>query len=125
MNTAPSDTGSAVGPGAPPRTVTVKRGNIYLSREICEAYFPDMHSIALIVRDDKLLIMPLIQESAGGLLLKIRNARGDRVIQAQEFFRDQSYAEDFEEQSIAVQWSSDWAALILNKLRKTKSQVQT
>lgn len=120
MNTAPADAVSPTGSTAAPRTVAVARGNIYLTREICDAYFPDMHSVALIVRDDKLLIMPLIQQSAGGLLFKIRNSRGDRVIQAQEFFREKGFAEDFQEQTIAVQWNSEWAALVLADVRSVK-----
>lgn len=107
------------------RTVAVARGSIYLTREICDAYFEAIQSVALIVRDDKLLIVPLIQESAGGLILKVRNARGDRVIQAQEFFRDKGFAEDFEEQTIAVSWNSEWAALGLSRLRKAPSKAQT
>ena len=106
-------------------TVSVLRGNIYLTREICETYLPAVQSVALIVRDEMLLIMPLIQESAGGLILKVRNSRGDRVIQAQEFFREKEFAEDFQNQNIPVRWSSEWAALALIGLRKNKTIVQT
>ncbi len=99
------------------------RGSIYLTREICDVYLPAIECVALIARDEMLLIMPLIQESAGGLILKVRNLRGDRVIQAQEFFRDKEFAEDFQEQNIAVCWSSEWSALALTGLRKTKTIV--
>lgn len=92
-------------------TVTVARGNIYLAREVCDTYFPEMNSVALLEREGRLLIVPLIAESSGGLLLKLRNARGDRVLHAQEFFRGQGYVEDFEERNCPVIWRAELAAL--------------
>jgi len=74
----------AAGPGF---EVAIRRGNIYLSRELCGAHLAGAHSIALVAHDEGVLIVPLIQQSAGGMLLKIRNARGDRVLHAQEFLR--------------------------------------
>lgn len=123
MSTEAADNPSPTGSDPGQRTVSITRGSIYLAREIYDAYFPAIQSVALIVRDDMPLIVPLIQESAGGLILKQRNARGDRVIQAQEFFRDKGYAEDFQEQTIAVHWNSEWAALALTGLRKINSSV--
>ena len=118
MNTSAADHPLPTKADTAQRTVSVVRGSIYLTREICDAYFPNVHSVALIVRDELVLIMPLIQESAGGLILKVRNLRGDRVIQAQEFFRDKGFEEDFREQNLAVCWSSEWSALALTGLRK-------
>lgn len=102
-----------------PGTVAVARGNIYLSRELCDIYFPCIASIALIAREGAILIVPLIQESGGGLLLKTRNARGDRVIHGQEFFRDKGFVEDFEERIVPVHWSSESAALVVLGIPKT------
>jgi hypothetical protein len=99
-------------------TVSVLRGNIYLSHETCETYFPDVQCVALVQRDDAVAIMPLIRESGGGLLLKVRNSLGDRVIHAQEFFRDKGLLEDFEERRLPVRWSSELAALMLANLPK-------
>ncbi len=90
------------------------RGNIYLALEICDAYFPNMQSVALIRREDRILIVPLMQESGGGLLLKIRNARGDRVIHAQEFFRAHGLDEDVRARTVPVLWSSESAALTVS-----------
>ncbi len=108
MNTA--DTASA------PAEVSVARGNFYLSREICESYLPGVSSVALLVRDEEIMIVPLIQQSAGGLLLKQRNARGDRVIHAQEFFRSRNLPEDFEVRSVPVRWNPRAAALVVGGL---------
>lgn len=97
--------------------ISAARGNLYLSWEICDAYFPGVLSVALLERDEGVLIVPLTQQSAGGLLLKQRNARGDRVIHAQEFFRNKCLSEDFELRTLPVHWSRDSAALVVSGLR--------
>ena len=99
--------------------VTVARGNLYLSCETCEGFLPGVQAVALLDREDRVLIVPLTPESGGGLLLKIRNARGDRVVHAQEFFREKGYLEDFQERSFALVWSDESAALVLRNLPKT------
>ncbi len=58
--------------------------------------------------------MPLIQRSAGGMLLKIRNAGGDRVLHAQEFLREQGVPQDFVEQRFAVRWVSERSARVMS-----------
>jgi len=102
---------------APP--VYVARANIYLPREICDAYMPKVTSVALLIEDDSILVVPLMQESAGGLLLKLRNARGDRVIHAQEFFRSKGFVEDFEERTVEVHWRTDTAALVVSGIPRS------
>jgi hydrogenase maturation protease len=104
--------------------VSVGRGNFYLSREICDTYLPGVVSVALLARDDEVLIVPLTQQSAGGLLLKHRNSRGDRVIHAQEFFRARNLPEDFELRAMRVQWSRESAALIVSGLTAFHSAPQ-
>ncbi|MEO5764579.1 MAG: hypothetical protein ABIR52_04655, partial [Casimicrobiaceae bacterium] len=56
-----------------PATVTIAAANIYLAREIYDTYFGGAAAVALLARDGKLLVMPLVADSAGGTLLKIRN----------------------------------------------------
>jgi hypothetical protein len=98
---------------------SVRDGNLYLAREVCERFLPNAESVALLRRqgehgESELLILPLTRESGGGLLLKIRNAHGDRVVHAQEFFRTQGYVEDAATQQVAMRWSEPAAALILS-----------
>ncbi len=95
------------------REVSIAHGNFYLSRELCDTYLRGAVSVALLAREKNILIVPLTQQSGGGLLLKQRNARGDRVIHAQEFFRDKGFLEDFEERTVPVQWSQESAALVV------------
>ena len=101
-------------PGLRRPAVSVARGNIYLERETCDAYFASTVAVALIVRDDDVLIVPLTAESGGGLLLKVRNARGDRVIHAQEFFRQNDLVEDWDARVVVARWSEQWAAMLVS-----------
>lgn len=102
-------------------SVKVAKGNLYLSREICEACLPGVEAVALLDRDLQIVIVPLIPESGGGLLLKIRNRRGDRVIHAQEFFREKGYVEDFEERAYTVRWDPESAALKIADIPRVKT----
>lgn len=103
---------------AAPQSVTIAGANLYLDCELCAACFPAATAVALIVRDDLLHVVPLVSDSAGGLLLKIRNRRGDRVVHAQEFFRDKGFVEDPAERRVAARWSPEAAALVLDGVRR-------
>lgn len=96
----------------------VSGGNVYLSCEACERFLPGIESVALLGREDRVLIVPLTRDSGGGLLLKIRNARGDRVIHAQEFFRTHGYVEDFTVVQAAMRWDESAAALALSGIAR-------
>ena len=95
------------------REAWVARGNIYLSFDLCERYLPRVESVALVCEGCDILVVPLVSDSAGGMLLKMRNAAGDRVVHAQEFFRTKGFIEDFVERLVDVRWSDDSAALLV------------
>ena len=99
-------------------TAFVARGNIYLPREIYDACLAGIDAVALLALFDEVLIVPLTAESGGGLLLKVRNARGDRVIHAQEFFRREGFSETFDERVVSIQWSPERAALVLSNIAR-------
>lgn len=94
--------------------VILRRGSIYLSRETCDAWLGDSRAVALLLRDEKVLILPLVADSPGGLLLKIRNSRGDRVIDAQEFFREKGLLEDFAGYTLPLAWDPAMSALVIS-----------
>jgi hypothetical protein len=96
--------------------ISIARGNLYLTRELCDAYFEGTETVALLARDGAMLIVPLARASSGGLLLKQRNLRGDRVIHAQEFLRDKGVVESFEPQTVVVRWDPANAALAIDGL---------
>jgi hypothetical protein len=73
-------------------SIELREGRLYLSRDLCDAYFAGCPYAALLARDGEWWLLPLAS-GAGGLQLKIRNARGDRVIEAREFFRAQDVPE--------------------------------
>lgn len=93
--------------------ITIGRGNIYIPLKTYNAYLKTIEAVALLPHEDGILIFPLIQGSSGGLLLKIRNLAGDRLVHAQEFFRNNGYVEDFDERAADVRWLTDRAALLV------------
>ena len=52
-------------------------GSLRLSAELAGIYFPS-DALVAVPRGDELWLMPLIGPEGGGLLLKQRNAHGDR-----------------------------------------------
>lgn len=68
-------------------TVTVKRGSVYLPKGVYERYFAGLEGVALQRAGDDLIVLPVRHAPSGGYLLKRRNAIGDRVVSAADFFR--------------------------------------
>ena len=99
---------------SPTYQISIARGNIYLPLEVCDVYFQGIENVALLAHEAGLLIIPLMQNAAGGSLLKVKNLRGDRVVHAQEFWRQHGYNEEFEERIFPVRWESKRAALLVS-----------
>lgn len=99
--------------------IKIGRGNIYIPRETHAAYFKNIEAVALLPHENGVLLIPLIINSAGGLLLKIKNLNGDRIVHAQEFFRYNGYLEDFVERNYQVRWESERAALLIIGVEKS------
>lgn len=93
--------------------VSLARGNIYIPLEIVETYLKNIEAVALLPHEQGILLFPLIQQSAGGLLLKMKNLRGDYVVHAQEFFRNNGLEESFQEIDCEVSWQADRHALLI------------
>jgi hypothetical protein len=90
----------------------LSKGSLYLSAEYYGRYFNGLGSVILVNRDKQLLIMPVHNEAGGGFLMKIRNARGDRVIHAQEFLA--FHGLEKLDQAVYGQWDSELSALVLD-----------
>ena len=99
--------------------IRIVNGSLYLSRELCDLYLPDISAIALLNRDGCVFLLPLHGASAGGILLKIRNAHGDRVAHALEFLRTIGIDADMSELSFQVRWIPDIAGFLLEGLDTT------
>lgn len=93
-------------------TVTIKRGSLYLARQLYDRYFPGLEAVILMRREDDLLILPVRHAASGGYLLKLRNGAGDRVVTAPDFFREHGFDEDEVERCLPVVWNSERAALL-------------
>ncbi len=94
----------------PQPQIEIRRGSIYVEASVYSCYFDGLEAIALLRKDEKLLLLPVRHAAAGGLLLKVRNPQGDRVVHAQEFLRNQGIDEG-KEWTLPVQWDSRSAAL--------------
>ena len=91
--------------------LTVRRGSLYIPQAIYNRYFQDLSAVILLRSDNDLLIMPVMHAAAGGYLLKLKNSRGDRVVNAMDFFRAQDL-DDFFEAEFFARWSTDKAGLV-------------
>ena len=99
-------------PDLPPH-IQFRNGNIYIDASISERYFPNLQHVVLLKRDTQILILPVHHEGGAGLLLKIRNAQGDRVIHAQEFFREHGIDNGLD-RLIPVSWDDTMAGLVID-----------
>jgi len=96
--------------------VRIARGNLYLDHALCERYFEGISSVAMLLRDGQVLMLPLRGPAAGGLLLKIRNIRGDRVVHADEFLRSLGIPPEAPECAVAIQWLPEAGGLLLDQV---------
>ena len=89
--------------------LTIKNGNIYISAKLYETYFSAVEAVVLLKKKEDIFLMP-VQNASGGLLIKIINAKGDRVVHASEFFMFNNI-ERQDEQVVDASWNSEMAAL--------------
>lgn len=106
-------------PDAPaPAVVTLRRGTLRLDGGVYERYFAGCQAVALLPRDGRLLILPVVSVAAGGSILKIVNARGDRGVAAADLFRELGLCEEWLEgdaqREFQAYWSSAEAGLVID-----------
>ncbi len=90
--------------------IAIRDGAIYLPCAVVDTYFRGIDAVIVLIQQDELLVMPVHQATAGGCLLKVRNAAGDRVVQARDVFQDQDLL-DFATDSLTVAWQASKGAL--------------
>lgn len=90
--------------------VSLRDGSVYLPSEVVETYFRGIDAVIVLIRDDRLMILPVHQATAGGCLLKLRNAAGDRVAQARDVFQDRGLL-GLQVAELPAQWVSEEGAL--------------
>lgn len=92
--------------------LTLRRGGLYLPRQVCDRYFDGLETVVLLRQGDDLSILPVRHAAAGGYILKRRNLAGDRVVYAADFFRAAGLSDDVDCE-LETAWSSERGALIV------------
>lgn len=91
------------------RALTLQDGSIYLEVEVYEAYFRGIETVAVLLGEEDLSVLPI--RAGAGLLVKRRNARGDRVIHATETLRPGGL-DGAQSLRLPVKWDSQRGALV-------------
>jgi len=98
--------------------VRVGAGRIGLPRDTYQQYLAGVVSVALTEIDGQPHLLPLRGPVAGGRLLKQRNLRGDRVVEAADFLAGYGIGEFSADREFEVRWISEAAALCIVGLRR-------
>ena len=91
--------------------LTVRRAALHFSGDTYERYFAGLGSLILLRDGADLLVLPVRHQAGGGYVIKLRNASGDRTVDAADFFRDNGI-DDAVEMTLPAAWSDSRAALI-------------
>jgi hypothetical protein len=92
--------------------VHLRGGSLYVDAATFERYLGQREAVTLVRRDDDLYIVPLLDSALGGFLCKRRTAAGDRVVHAEEFFREHG-VDDADERDLDAMWRAEVAALVV------------
>ncbi len=92
--------------------LTIRRGALYFTRDIYERFFNGLDNVVMLRDGNDLIVLPVRHQFAGGYVIKLRTAAGDRTVQAADFFRDHGI-EDKIEMTLPANWSEDRAALVV------------
>lgn len=90
--------------------IQVRNGSVYMDRDTVATYLPGVDAVIVLIREGQLQILPVRQMAAGGCLLKVRNAAGDRVVNAPDVFAEHGLSE-WRDDAIEAVWSSSLGAL--------------
>lgn len=90
--------------------VDVRDGAVYLPASLVATYFPGIEAVVVLIRDGALEILPVQRMAAGGCLLKVRNAAGDRVASAPDVFHAHGLGA-WHAEALPARWSRERGAL--------------
>jgi hypothetical protein len=102
--------------------VRVGNGRIVVPLDTYERWFGGAECAALLERDGALYLLPLRSAAVGGRLLKRRNLRGDRVIDAGDLLGGYGLGAFSAEHDCAVRWSDEVGGLALDCKAALRSQ---
>ncbi len=92
--------------------VSVRRGSVYLTAATAASCFPGIEAVIILLDETYLRVLPVHRMAAGGCLLKIRNAAGDRVATAPDAFAARGL-EDWSAEELPAEWSKEEGALLV------------
>lgn len=90
--------------------IAIRQRRIYVPRTTYDVHFAGCSGVILLRDGADLLMLPVQHAASGGYVLKIRNAAGDRVVDAGDFFRDHGCEDDWKWQG-ASEWAESAAGL--------------
>ncbi|MES2335676.1 MAG: hypothetical protein V4551_13465 [Pseudomonadota bacterium] len=90
--------------------IAVRDGSVYLPASVVETYLQGVAAVVVLIRDQTLMVLPVHHATAGGCLLKLRNAAGDRVAQARDVFQDQGLL-GMTVFDLPIHWNTEMCAL--------------
>lgn len=93
-----------------PPVLQVRGGVLHLTRAVYEAFLPGVGAVVLLREGSDLLVLPILQAAAGGYVVKLRTAAGDRAVDAADFLREQG-VEDHIQVEAPVAWVPERACL--------------
>ena len=94
-------------------TLHLERGNLYIPVTVYECYFSSLEAVILLSDEDNVLVLPVQNTASGGYLLKVKNAAGDRLISAPDFFANHELLND-DTIEFSYLWDQGRAALRLS-----------
>lgn len=97
-------------------SASIGDGRVLLARATCERFLSGASGAALLAREGRVYLVPLHEPSAGGMLLKQRNARGDRVLLAEEFLGERGLGRFAPERNFDLRWIEEAGALLIEGL---------
>jgi hypothetical protein len=102
--------------------IVVRRGTLIIPCTDYEAVFGRAGAVVLLREGADLLLVPVHHAAIGGQLVKLRNAAGDRAIDALELFR--AHELDGEaELHVRAQWSPERGALYVRGLFEAQTSL--
>jgi hypothetical protein len=101
--------------------VFIGAGRVLVPHDTYAVYLGGVDSAALIERDNRVLLLPLRGPVAGGMLLKQRNLRGDRVMLATDFLAQLGLDQFAAEVQFEVRWVGEAGALLIQGLHANRA----
>jgi len=88
----------------------LRRGSLLLAQSDYARHFNGLDSVVLLRDGSDLLVLPVHRAAAGGYILKLRNAAGDRIVSAADFFRSNGICDE-DDRALTAVWDEARAAL--------------